>query len=105
MVIPVSYGDSLFNKIFFDIEGNAFDLVSALLFSSKGKINISKEELVNRAKELQQKSNHQDIEKLDKFAGNLLTEEIITDKFKPFKDEYKSDPEFKDDNLKNYFTI
>jgi hypothetical protein len=105
LIIPTIYGDHLFNKIFFDIEVGIIDVISALLFSSNKKINISREELINRAKKLQQKSNIQDIEKLDKFAENLLTEEVNTDNFKPLKNEYKNDVEFNENNLKNYFKV
>jgi len=102
MVIPTIYGDHLMNTIFFDIQEKLFDLVNTLLFASKSKINISKEELINKARELQKKSNIQDLKKLDKFAEDLLTEEITTDNFKPFKDAYQNDPEFNNENLKNY---
>jgi len=105
MIIPTIYGDHLFTKIFYDIEGKILDIINTLLFSSKNKISISKEELIKRAKELQQKSNVQDIEKLDKFAEDLLTDEINTDNFKPFRDEYKKDPGFNTENLKDYLVI
>ena len=105
MVIPTIYGDHLMNNIIFDIEGKTFDLVNTLLFSSNDKITVSKEELINRAKELQQKSSIQDIEKLDKFAEDLLEEKITTDNFKSFRDEYKNDPKFNSNNIKNYLII
>lgn len=105
MIIPTIYGDYLANKILFDTEGKAFDLISSLLFSSKNKINVSKEELINRAKELQKNANIEDIQKLDKFAEDLLTEEINTDKFKPFKEEYKNDPNFNEGNLLEYLKV
>ncbi len=105
MVIPTIYGDNLFNRAFFGIDEQILDVISAILFSSKGKISVSIEELVNRAKKLQEEFNIQDLEKLDKFAGDLITEEINTDKNKSFKDEYKNDPEFCSDFLKIYFSV
>jgi len=105
MIIPTIYGDHLFHKVFFDLEEKVMDVISALLFSSKGKISVSKEELVNRAKKIQQKSDIQDIEKLDKFANDLLTEEINTDKFKSFRNEHINNPELNSDNLKSYFAV
>jgi len=104
-LFPVIYGDYVINKVFYGLEGVVQDSISVLLFSSKDKIIISKEELINRAKELQQKSSLQDIEKLDKFAEDLLTEEINTDNFKPFREAYKNDPEFNNDTIKDYLFL
>lgn len=105
MVIPTIFGDHLMNRIFYEVEEKLFDLVNTLLFCSKSEISVLREELVNRAKELQQKSNIQDIQKLDKFAGDLIEEKIITDNFKTLKDGYKNDPDFNNENIRNYLLL